>query len=236
MPDSELARELEITEPAPAATTASPREGLDPSIIKSVGYKLSVNPEDSEKLHSMIARSLPKSRDPEPQNLSDDDEEELHQGLTKGMKELQVSDAEVRFFGKSSGAALVQSALSLREHLDGTPSLHPKFLENRRPEFWTIFPVSHSDLIQHCWVLTLLLSEVGVGICGKRRSRRRVRLPTVRPDGKSHRPLLYPHKSLPAAPPSPYVRQIVSRRLAPCQQSFRSYRSPGVRCRLSLLR
>ncbi|KAF8915577.1 fungal-specific transcription factor domain-containing protein [Mucidula mucida] len=140
MPDSELARELEITEPAPAATTASPREGLDPSIIKSVGYKLSVNPEDSEKLHSMIARSLPKSRDPEPQNLSDDDEEELHQGLTKGMKELQVSDAEVRFFGKSSGAALVQSALSLREHLDGTPSLHPKFLENRRPEFWTIFP------------------------------------------------------------------------------------------------
>ncbi|KAF9024572.1 hypothetical protein BDZ89DRAFT_989186 [Hymenopellis radicata] len=140
MPDTELARELEITAPSPASTTATPREAMDPTCIQSAGYTLSVNPEHAEKLHSMIARSLPQSHAPDPEDASDDDEEELHQGLAKGMQELQVKDTEARFFGKSSGAALVQSALSLREHLDGAATSPRRFLEHRRPEFWTIFP------------------------------------------------------------------------------------------------
>ncbi|KAH9990706.1 fungal-specific transcription factor domain-containing protein [Russula vinacea] len=55
------------------------------------------------------------------------------QSLQETLDDLSISH---RFFGKSSGASLVQTALDLKSEYNGTDQDHFT-LANRRPEFWT---------------------------------------------------------------------------------------------------
>jgi hypothetical protein len=61
------------------------------------------------------------------------------QSIQETLNDLTLS---YRFFGKSSGANLVQTALNLKSEYSGTEADHMRLrLVNRRPEFWT----------QHSW-------------------------------------------------------------------------------------
>ncbi|KAI0289724.1 hypothetical protein BC826DRAFT_591621 [Russula brevipes] len=60
------------------------------------------------------------------------------QSLQETFNELNVS---YRFFGKSSGAGLVQTALDLKSDYSGTEQDHIRMrMANRRPEFWAQHP------------------------------------------------------------------------------------------------
>lgn len=53
-----------------------------------------------------------------------------------------------RFFGKSSGANLVQTAINLKSEYSGTEVDDMRFrMSNRRPEFWTQNTVGHTPLL-----------------------------------------------------------------------------------------
>ena len=75
---------------------------------------------------------------------SDDDEPTLI--LADNLKKLDLDQGEYRFFGKSSGVMLIQTAIELKnEYSHGKmtaeePKLPIKF-HNRRMEFWTTRPV-----------------------------------------------------------------------------------------------
>jgi hypothetical protein len=68
-----------------------------------------------------------------------DDDDLAHLKLAHHMKTLHIDPAENRFFGKSSGAMLVQAAIDLKQEYTGKPEHSmAKILGARRPEFWTI--------------------------------------------------------------------------------------------------
>jgi hypothetical protein len=76
--------------------------------------------------------------------LEQSDDEYVHvnyklQALQETFSDLAVS---YRFFGKSSGLNLVQTALDLKSEYSGTEADQLSMrMVNRRPEFWTQHPV-----------------------------------------------------------------------------------------------
>ncbi|KIY44293.1 hypothetical protein FISHEDRAFT_51737 [Fistulina hepatica ATCC 64428] len=57
------------------------------------------------------------------------------------MAKLNITPAEARFFGKSSGMALVQTAVLLKQEYTGRKeSFEDTILHARRPEFWELHP------------------------------------------------------------------------------------------------
>lgn len=69
---------------------------------------------------------------------SDDDFALAHNNSRLQHLQVVLDDLSIshRFFGKSSGANLVQTALDLKSEYSGTEQDHFT-LANRRPEFWT---------------------------------------------------------------------------------------------------
>ena len=87
-----------------------------------------------------------------------DDDDLAHLKLADHMKSLQIDPSENRFFGKSSGAMLVQAAIDLKHEYTGQRkhSIHG-ILGSRRPEFWTIRPVSvYPDCVLDRFLLTVV--------------------------------------------------------------------------------
>ncbi|KAJ7693299.1 fungal-specific transcription factor domain-containing protein [Mycena rosella] len=69
------------------------------------------------------------------ETLPRNDEDRLSDGLGK----LKANPERNRFFGKSSGIRLVQTALNFKGHIYGIPYSYPT-IPNKRPEFWA--PIS----------------------------------------------------------------------------------------------
>jgi hypothetical protein len=82
-----------------------------------------------------------------PQCSDDDDLEDFAKiKITENLRDTLQQDAmNFRFFGKSSGVALVQTAIDLKNEFSGIPlSQQPKIplCGSKRPEFWNVRPVS----------------------------------------------------------------------------------------------
>ncbi|KAJ3712064.1 fungal-specific transcription factor domain-containing protein [Lentinula raphanica] len=72
------------------------------------------------------------------QQITDDGE---HLELVDNLKSLNVDSREYRFFGKSSGAMLIKTAIDLKQEFTGKETdMKPIVLGERRPEFWRPFP------------------------------------------------------------------------------------------------
>lgn len=80
-------------------------------------------------------------------NLLPGDEDNAHLILADNLKQLSIDPADYRFFGKSSGAMLIQTAIELKNEYTGTDrdvcktatALVPG---SKRDEFWAPHPVS----------------------------------------------------------------------------------------------
>lgn len=71
-----------------------------------------------------------------------DDDDIAHLKLSDHMKNLHIESSDNRFFGKSSGAMLIQAAIDLKHEYTGHQDLSIEgILGARRPEFWSIRPV-----------------------------------------------------------------------------------------------
>ncbi|KAF8972340.1 fungal-specific transcription factor domain-containing protein [Flammula alnicola] len=77
----------------------------------------------------------------------DDDDDETSLILTDNLKRMALEPHEFRFFGKSSGAMLVRTALELKNEYTGSDTTLLDFrnmqkppLKNLRNEFWTVRP------------------------------------------------------------------------------------------------
>ena len=79
-----------------------------------------------------------------------DDEHDLEDfakiSIRDDPKSLQQQDTmNYRFFGKSSGVVLVQTAIDLKNEFSGLPLTHQPqkhIIGSKRPEFWNVRPVS----------------------------------------------------------------------------------------------
>jgi hypothetical protein len=77
-----------------------------------------------------------------------DDDDIAHLKLVDQMQTLHIDPSEKRFFGKSSGAMLVQAAIDLKQEYSGSnENVVHELLGAIRPEFWTIRPVRYQQLL-----------------------------------------------------------------------------------------
>lgn len=77
----------------------------------------------------------------QPQNIEDAE----HLELADNLRNLRVDAREYRFFGKSSGAMLIKTAIDLKQEFTGRDTnMKPVVLGERRPEFWRPLPVCAS--------------------------------------------------------------------------------------------
>jgi hypothetical protein len=119
------------------------------------------------------------------ESLTPNMEEDLHSSddefatisLTDELRRLSIDRGNTRFFGKSSGVVLIQTAMDMKKEFNNPSGVNPsiqaqgsiqsKFetLPSRRPEFWhfepaSIFPspgtVKCVPLISHQWVIPKL--------------------------------------------------------------------------------
>lgn len=80
-------------------------------------------------------------------NDGENDDDFSHVMLADQLQHLTVDQVENRFFGKSSGAMLVQAAIELKNEYTGLDKdLKGSILSNVRPEFWVTRPVSSTPL------------------------------------------------------------------------------------------
>ena len=87
---------------------------------------------------------------------SSDDEQPRMMGatLSERLERLEIDPGYPRFMGKSSGLRLVKSAFALKNELSGNLHDHSRATAIRRPEFWSISPVSTSPSTIRAPVLT----------------------------------------------------------------------------------
>jgi hypothetical protein len=96
------------------------------------------------------------------ENLTPNMEEDLHSSddefatinVTDELRRLSIDRGNTRFFGKSSGVVLIQTAMDMKKEFNNSPGVNPidetergisqQFtqLPSRRPEFWHFEPVS----------------------------------------------------------------------------------------------
>lgn len=79
-------------------------------------------------------------------NIPSSDErfrDDAHLILADNLKQLALEPKDYRFFGKSSGAMLIQTAIELKNEYTGkvSPAPQPGILGLKRNEFWTSHPV-----------------------------------------------------------------------------------------------
>ncbi|KAF9479050.1 hypothetical protein BDN70DRAFT_985124 [Pholiota conissans] len=84
--------------------------------------------------------SPPSVATPEPKNLPRNDDEERSSMLTVQLNKLKLNPNQNRFFGKSSGYQLVQTALDLKLEFIGEARTTPPLMPLKRHEFWLLPP------------------------------------------------------------------------------------------------
>jgi hypothetical protein len=90
----------------------------------------------------IITKAIRESGDP---LVALDEDDIKHLKLADHMMSLHIDPTENRFFGKSSGVMLIQTAIDLKHEYIGQPDRSKEgILGARRPEFWTIRPVRDS--------------------------------------------------------------------------------------------
>ncbi|KAJ3909077.1 fungal-specific transcription factor domain-containing protein [Lentinula edodes] len=127
MPDLDLAKELESNLSGkrnnswqrPNAHSPPSRNSTTEAAISAI-RRWDISPESSSQ-----------------QNAEDGE----HIELADNIKSLQVDSREYRFFGKSSGAMLIKTAIDLKQEFTGRKTdMKPVVLGERRPEFWQPLP------------------------------------------------------------------------------------------------
>lgn len=79
-----------------------------------------------------------------------DDDDIAHLKLVDQMQTLHIDPSEKRFFGKSSGAMLVQAAIDLKQEYSGAnENVFGGLLGAIRPEFWTVRPVRYQQPVYY---------------------------------------------------------------------------------------
>jgi len=75
-------------------------------------------------------------------NRNDDhSDDDAHLLIAENLKQLSLEPKEYRFFGKSSGAMLIQTAIELKNEYAGKVPDTKRLLGLKRKEFWTSHPV-----------------------------------------------------------------------------------------------
>jgi hypothetical protein len=99
-----------------------------------------INPATSPT--DLVTKVIRQSGSPVPPLNDPHDDDFACLRLEGSMKQLYIDSIQHRFFGKSSGAMLVQAAIDLKHEFTGqSEGSAPGLLGARRPEFWTISQV-----------------------------------------------------------------------------------------------
>ncbi|KDR68550.1 hypothetical protein GALMADRAFT_256803 [Galerina marginata CBS 339.88] len=148
-PDETLYKELNNSidnwsvEPPPAA----------PSSITDNNFSCPQPPGHKTPFDTVTTAIRGMTSDAKPTRDMTEDDDETALLLADSIKRMQLDPQDYRFFGKSSGAMLIRTALELKnEYYDGAhvshvDSLHPSKpqLKNQRKEFWTTRPWEKDD-------------------------------------------------------------------------------------------
>lgn len=88
------------------------------------------------------------------EDLHSSDDEFATISITDELRRLSIDRGNTRFFGKSSGVVLIQTAMDMKKEFNNPPGANPlnqaegntkpksAHLTARRPEFWHFEPVS----------------------------------------------------------------------------------------------
>lgn len=88
--------------------------------------------------------------DVDPELNSSDDEYQYSTLLSERLTDLSLDQQfPNRFIGKSSGVNLYRTALDLKSEYAGEAT-GAQHCTNRRPEFWSVFPVSGAPTTYMC--------------------------------------------------------------------------------------
>ena len=157
--------------------------------------------------YDIAASAISKVNNPDDPR-DDQDDDVVSAVLLDNLKRLEIGKVDSRFFGKSSGVMLVQTAMELKSEYTGSDYVQPApsmILENKRPEFWSRNPVS-SDL---SFVLAIILLTTVVGTRSRKPATNvNVRVPRRRPPHPACRSILYARQPLPTPSPPAYIREI----------------------------
>lgn len=74
------------------------------------------------------------------------DEDNAHLLLADNLKQLSIDPVDYRFFGKSSGAMLIQTAIELKNEYTGADQESALLPGAKRDEFWAPHPVSSNPV------------------------------------------------------------------------------------------
>lgn len=95
-----------------------------------------------------------ESHTPREEDLHSSDDEFATISVTDELRRLSIDRGNTRFFGKSSGVVLIQTAMDMKKEFNNPPGADPlnqvedttqsksAHLRARRPEFWHFEPVS----------------------------------------------------------------------------------------------
>jgi hypothetical protein len=87
-------------------------------------------------------------------NFDGSDDDFIQLSLADSLKKLAIDPIHHRFFGKSSGVMLIQTAIDLKNHYTGNDNEDKKeILGHARAEFWKMRPVSDRYLSTQSYVL-----------------------------------------------------------------------------------
>ncbi|KAF8150167.1 fungal-specific transcription factor domain-containing protein [Crassisporium funariophilum] len=148
VPDPTAFKELSDSLDNDSWPTERPRPSDPSSLVAHAGgvgsaYEAYCRHTPSHALASVTSAIRGGSCDMTPPKGPDEDDSTLI--LADNLKRLAIDPNEYRFFGKSSGAMLIQTAIELKHEYtqsEGTPELPlPKaILGGKRAEFWTLRP------------------------------------------------------------------------------------------------
>ncbi|KXN82670.1 Transcriptional activator protein acu-15 [Leucoagaricus sp. SymC.cos] len=136
-PDEKLLRELDIAIDKEDFPLDQPP--IDPSPLVTTAAKQDKN--DGARSVVDIATSVLRRYGSAAQDADERFEDDAHLILADNLKQLSLDPKEYRFFGKSSGAMLIQTAIELKNEYTGkSPPPNTGILGLKRNEFWTSYP------------------------------------------------------------------------------------------------
>jgi hypothetical protein len=170
-------------------------------------------------------------------NVDSDDfppseDEFKQQTLAESLKKMQLNPKHHRFFGKSSGVNLVQTAIDLKNEVTGREDgLVAAVGRNHRAEYWAVRPVRSSR------VWTRFVAQWYPFVVGDTPGGRKadIRLPPGRPAHLPRPSIFRPGQPHHPPPPPSHVREVGRRGTAHAGRPVRGDAPPCVRRRLSIL-
>lgn len=122
------------------------RPPVNPSaLVGDIDSKAQPNAATLETVTSAIRGVMEDKPDNVRPDTDDDDDPTLV--LADNLRRMAISPSDFRFFGKSSGAMLLRTAIELKNEYAGKDrdSAYPEkpMMKTQREEFWTAKPVRH---------------------------------------------------------------------------------------------